>query len=683
MPAIGQVVHRQRQLQRAGGSHPVAPEPGIEQQMPRGPRQVGIVGGHRRDRTGSQLPLPAGVPALQLQRQHIACGTGQAPARLQPRAATGITLAHPGIQAGPRQLCLQLLVERQPCFQLPALAPGTAHIAVGTASTAAAGHRQLIGGIGTEKRQAGPRLRAGLPAQPGFPLLAAGRTQVQRQAGGAIGTVGPLVESRDFQPAAGRQVPAPVGGGREADPGHRRTAVIGRAPAVIRVVGTDVAVGGMELHPAVAQPGLQLPARQRLPGQLRMPVQVPDRIELLAAQAATHPEPGAVEIFPAAAQLALAFTVDPDTPLPGRMWLAGQPQVQPGEVTGQVDHATTMQRVGLRGRRDRQELQHLALPGMRGQAQCAAAQRLLPDRAELVLAHGFTGVEGSGYWCGQTWVAPPFLVGQRAWILGIGGIEILCTHAQRSLPRQVPVQAGGQAAALCTAVFTRAVAAPVHRHDAVADPTKLALQAGTEHRLAIAAALDLQPPRVIGGRAVAEQLHHPATGVAVQGRERATHHLDAVDPEQVELGQLGLPVRGAGRQAVGEHADPAYTEGGTGTVAADGQLQVLRAVVAVACQHPGHAGKRAGQIDTGVGCLLPEPDHAGAGGQVEGITARQPECTYLHRLQGGGRRRSGGDRCGRLQQPGKQQSSIHPSIITTPTTSASRLHGCHCNADAA
>ena len=324
MPAIGQVVYRERQLQRAGGSHPVTPEPGIKQQMPRCPRQVGIVGRHRRDRTGSQLPLPAGVPALQLQRQHIACGTGQAPARLQPRAATGITLVHPGIQAGPRQLRLQMVSERQPCFQLPALAPGTAHVAVGAASTAAAGHRQLIGGIGTEKRQAGPRLRAGLPAQPGFPLLAAGRTQVQRQAGGAIGTVGQLVESRGFQPAAGSQVPAPVGGGREADPGHRRTAVIGRAPAVIRVVGTDVAVGGMELHPAVAQPGLQLPARQRLPGQLRMPVQVPDRIELLAAQAATHPEPGAVEIFPAAAQLALAFAVDPDTPLPGRVRLAGQ-----------------------------------------------------------------------------------------------------------------------------------------------------------------------------------------------------------------------------------------------------------------------------------------------------------------------------------------------------------------------
>ena len=486
--------------------------------MPRCPRQVGIVGRHRRDRTGSQLPLPAGVLALQLQRQHIACGTGQAPARLQPRAATGITLVHPGIQAGPRQLRLQMVSERQPCFQLPALAPGTAHVAVGTASTAAAGHRQLIGGIGTEKRQAGPRVRAGLPAQPGFPLLAAGRTQVQRQAGGTIGTVGQLVEGRGFQPAAGSQVPAPVGGGCEADPGHRGAAVIGRAPAVIRVVGTDVAVGGMELHPAVAQPGLQLPARQRLPGQLRMPVQVPDRIELLAAQAATHPEPGAGEIFPAAAQLALAFTVDPDTPLPGRMWLAGQPQVQPGEVTGQVDHATTMQRVGLRGRRDRQELQHLTLPGMRGQAQPAAAQWLLPDRAELVLAHGFAGVEGSGHRRGQTRVAPPFLVGQRARILGVGGIEILRTHAQRSLPGQVPVKTGGQAAALRTAVFTRAVAAPVHRHDAVADPTELALQAGTKHRLAVAAALDLQPPRVTGGGAAvtaAAGCNSPASNKAV------------------------------------------------------------------------------------------------------------------------------------------------------------------------
>ena len=94
-----------------------------------------------------------------------------------------------------------------------------------------------------------------------------------------------------------------------------------------------------------------------------------------------------------------------------------------------------------------------------------------------------------------------------------------------------------------------------------------------------------------------EQRNHTTRAVAVQHRERATQHLDALCAGQVKVRHLALAVGHGGGDAVSVQAQATHAKRRPRAKAAGADLQVLCVVVAVVDHQARHAGHHLGQID--------------------------------------------------------------------------------------
>jgi hypothetical protein len=84
---------------------------------------------------------------------------------------------------------------------------------------------------------------------------------------------------------------------------------------------------------------------------------------------------------------------------------------------------------------------------------------------------------------------------------------------------------------------------------------------------------------------------------------------------------LPLPVGGRGRNAIDEQAHAAHPERGARTIAAHGNLQVLRVVLAVQRHEAGHAPQAFGEVDLQrVGADFVAFDHVQRGWRVPART---------------------------------------------------------------
>ena len=120
----------------------------------------------------------------------------------------------------------------------------------------------------------------------------------------------------------------------------------------------------------------------------------------------------------------------------------------------------------------------------------------------------------------------------------------------------------------------------------------LAQAVGAEERRGV----ECRPRRAIGG----EHLHDTARGVAVETREGAAQHLDAVGGGEVEGRGLALTIGHRRWNAVGDEAHAAHSERGSAAEAARRDLQVLGVVLAVLNHDSGNAVERLGEIHLGI-----------------------------------------------------------------------------------
>ena len=95
----------------------------------------------------------------------------------------------------------------------------------------------------------------------------------------------------------------------------------------------------------------------------------------------------------------------------------------------------------------------------------------------------------------------------------------------------------------------------------------------------------------------AEHLDHAARRVAVERRERAAQHLDAIGRAELDVGDLALAVGQGRRDAVDIQAHAADAEGRARAEAADRELHVLGVVLPVARQQAGHAAQAFRDVD--------------------------------------------------------------------------------------
>ena len=217
----------------------------------------------------------------------------------------------------------------------------------------------------------------------------------------------------------------------------------------------------------------------------------------------------------------------------------------------------------------------------------------LPAQAQLLLFGGLAGVEGRGLRRGLARVGGELLGRQPQRV--VGRLALHLQHGHELLPRraQLPARLGETALARAVgapAVTLRDLRRQAHRltlgGQAVQAHAGLAQAEGAQRQRGL---------RAVFGRPAALQRDDAAAGAAVQRRERAAQHLQRGGVGDQPVAQLALAVGRAGRDAVGHQPQPAHAEAGAGTVAAAGQLQVLRVVAAVGGVDAGQARQRAGQ----------------------------------------------------------------------------------------
>src|SRR6185437_4894820 len=121
------------------------------------------------------------------------------------------------------------------------------------------------------------------------------------------------------------------------------------------------------------------------------------------------------------------------------------------------------------------------------------------------------------------------------------------------------------------------------------------VDAGTE--LPEAAVADIRPHGTGRGAVRGEDLDDTARGVAIERGEGSTEHLDPLRGVQVELRDLSLAVGPGLRYAVLVDAYAADAECRVCPDTADGDLLVLRVVVAIAREEPRHEADVIGEID--------------------------------------------------------------------------------------
>ena len=94
-----------------------------------------------------------------------------------------------------------------------------------------------------------------------------------------------------------------------------------------------------------------------------------------------------------------------------------------------------------------------------------------------------------------------------------------------------------------------------------------------------------------------EHLNHSARVAAIQRRSGAAQYFDALGGVQVERCRLTLAIRGAGRNAIGNQFDTAYTKRRTRAKASGRNLQVLGIVLTVLHHQPRHSGQDFGRVN--------------------------------------------------------------------------------------
>jgi hypothetical protein len=148
-----------------------------------------------------------------------------------------------------------------------------------------------------------------------------------------------------------------------------------------------------------------------------------DPVALVAAQPATHAEPGpgrciADEVLVAAARFVKPYRFDADRqraacPRPA------MPGIDPGRAAREIDHAASAGRRGLRDRRYRQELHDIALDPVRAEPEAAHVGSLaFPAHAGLMVVDALAGVEQQRDRIGAARIFTQCIAGQPERILG-------------------------------------------------------------------------------------------------------------------------------------------------------------------------------------------------------------------------------------------------------------------------
>ena len=342
-----------------------------------------------------------------------------------------------------------------------------------------------------------------------------------------------------------------------------------------------------------------------------------------------------------------------------------QPRVEALVAAVEVDHAAGLALgqcggggVDLRGHGYGLPLRHRPLAAVHGDAafgqRAGAAEGMAPAQAGLVLPGVLARVETVGL------ARCVLRQGNAGGLVGVG-VELLARQPQRvarglvdrvqhqhhAVGALLPAQAHVAQRAFGAALRAEALDLHARKLRAHAEsPVDRACQAHAPLLQAVAANVDREADAAFGGRS-ADERDHAARAAAVQRRERAAQHLDALRTGQVEVRHLALAVRAAGGNAVAVQTQPAHAEACTRAETTRVDLQVLCVVAAVAGHDAGHARQHLAQVDERAGgAQLFGRDHAHCIGRVQqaplGATGGDDDrLDHWHRLGAGGAGREG------------------------------------------
>jgi len=267
-------------------------------------------------------------------------------------------------------------------------------------------------------------------------------------------------------------------------------------------------------------------------------------------------------------------------------------------IAVEVDHAAGRRRPDAA---QRQILPYLPLASVAGHTQAGVGvEHLVHSHAALHLVDRLVRVEQRRHWIRLPRVGLPLRIGQAKRILrlrlilrvgdqrdmrGVGGIE-----------RQLGVGDLAQRGGMIAVTVRVEIAERGHVTDAVGDPRGLDADVGRS----IAAYARGQVHNRDGSSVLGVDRHHAARRVAIQRGKRPAQNFDALRGKEAEAAGLPLPVRHRRRDVVLVQTHAADAECRARAVAARTKLQVLRVVVAVGGEHPGHAQERFGQADRGL-----------------------------------------------------------------------------------
>src|SRR3569832_1918378 len=179
-------------------------------------------------------------------------------------------------------------------------------------------------------------------------------------------------------------------------------------------------------------------------------------------------------------------------------------------------------------------------------------------------------------------------------------IEIIGEHAQRRVAIECVTQFCMGERAFGGAVFAKAVGLDARAaHDVIRGAGPPA-DFETETRGRVAAIHGLRGERGACGSVLGGDVDHAARGIAVQRGITAAYHLDLPRRTQVEVRALSLAVGHGRGYAVDIKPYAAQAEGRARAEAANGDLQILRVILAVIRDHAWYAHQGLGEIHEGL-----------------------------------------------------------------------------------
>ena len=380
----------------------------------------------------------------------------------------------------------------------------------------------------------------------GFHTGAARRLQCEVQAGGATRAVGQLVQRRCFETAAGGGVQAQFGAEREQYADDRQRGGERGCTAVVGVGADDVVVGRRELDPAVAQAGVHAQRWRELQRSLQVLVEVRHVVVLVAAQRAFHAERGAHEVLVTDAVLGQLVVGQAGHERSGQLAeraLDGPAHIGAAVVAPELDHAAGVQRVGLRAGRNGLELLGLAVAAVDQRTQRVVRVELpFVDEASLQLVDGLACVEAVGHRVDTARVGFELRTREAQRVFGPRQRQAVGKQREFAVgigrERELHVAERALGGAVIAVAVGREAAGAGHVTEVAVGAAELRAQA----QRAVAAARHARAERRRARACFAENLNHAARRVAVERRERATQHLDAVGRAEVDVADLALPV---------------------------------------------------------------------------------------------------------------------------------------------